>query len=339
MSNLYKQCEERVNRTYKGGLMIDRFLGKSDPHDTNQPEDWISSFTEAKNKTYIENEGLTELYTKEGRRLITQVIGKDDFGDGRSSADVLIKLLDSAERLGIQVHPTPEFSQENFGTPHGKTECWHILGVRDGYDAAIYIGFKEGITKEKWESLFLAQDIGGMLECMHRFPVKEGDTVLVRAGTPHAIGAGCFLLEIQEPCDYTMRVEKVTVAGEALTPHQIHYGVGEEKLLDCFIYDGLSEAEARKRYFLEEKVTKSEKSTHTSLVSYDDTPHFRLCKASGVYKFTPDSFVTLVITEAGYVESGSERIESVRGDKIFIPYRGNEITICGEAIICYPPKL
>ena len=49
----------------------------------------------------------------------------------------------------------------------------------------------------------------------------------------HAIGAGCFLLEIQESSDYTMRTEKVTVAGDILTPMQIHYGVNAEVIV-CY---------------------------------------------------------------------------------------------------------
>ena len=207
----YKQSETRVYRTYKGGMLIDDFLGKSKCEDTFMPEDWISSFTEAKNKNYIPGEGITNIITKNGTLPVTRLVEPDWYGTGRSSSDVLIKLLDSAERLGIQVHPTPKFSKIHFGTNFGKTECWHILGTRDDMDGAIYIGFKENITKEKWKKLYDTQDIDGMLDILHRFKVSPGDTILVKAGTPHAIGAGCFLLEIQEPSDYTMRVEKQTI--------------------------------------------------------------------------------------------------------------------------------
>lgn len=336
------QTENRVWRTYRGGKQLDEFLGKSSAKNSFWPEDWISSFVEAKNKNYIPKEGISKVLIDGEERLITEVVTKEDFGPNWKESGVLIKLLDASERLGIQVHPTPDYSRKHFGTNHGKTECWHILSVDKEADAAIYIGFKEGITKEKWARLFAEQDVEGMLDCLHRFEVKAGDTILVTAGTPHAIGAGCFLLEIQEPTDYTMRVEKTTVAGEILTPMQIHYGVGEEKLLDCFIYDGLSRKEARKKYFLLSKnKTVKNGGTCQVLVSYEDTTCFALEKISGGNAAVfPDSFLTLVVINRGSVKIGEVVFEVKRGDKIFVPYDcGTIIVETAEVILCYPPAI
>ena len=329
------QNETRVWRTYRGGKMLDRFLGKQICEDTTYPEDWISSFVEAKNKNYIPGEGLTRVILDGEELPITEAVSPDDFGEGRGESGVLIKLLDAAERLGIQVHPTPEFSRENFGTDYGKTECWHILGARENTDASIYIGFKEGITRERWEELFRSQDIDGMLASLHRFSVKPGDTVLVRAGTPHAIGAGCFLLEIQEPTDYTMRVEKITVAGDVLTPHQIHYGVGEERLFDCFVYEGLTESEARERFFLPER----RETGFTTLVDYSDTPCFALVRLASGDEIERESFLTLVITEGGELSAGGENYSVKRGDKLFVPAGSGRIKMkSASAIVCLPPR-
>lgn len=328
------QTENRVFRTYRGGRQLDAFIGKPFPEISFKPEDWISSFVEAKNKERIEGEGISRVLL-DGREMpITEAVSADDLGPGRRESGVLIKYLDSAERLGIQVHPTPEFSRKYFGSDYGKTECWHILGT-DG-DAAVYIGFKEGVTRREWKELFERQDTERMLSRMHRFSVKKGDTVLVTAGTPHAIDAGCFLLEIQEPTDYTMRVEKTTLAGERLTPMQIHYGVGEEAMLDCFIYEGLSEAEARKRYLIEPRHTES----GTDLVSYADTPCFALKRLSGGEETTPESFVTLIVTESGTVRIGDTEMTVKRGERWFIPYGCGTVKVnCGECIVCYPPRL
>ncbi|MBQ8525157.1 MAG: class I mannose-6-phosphate isomerase [Clostridia bacterium] len=339
MAKLIKQIETRVVRSYRGGKLIDEFLGKENPSDCFLPEDWISSFVEAKNPDYIPNEGITRVMSDKGERLITNVVSPADFGSGRDVPGVLIKLLDSAERLGIQVHPTPEFSKKHFGTPYGKTECWHILGTREDMDSAVYIGFKEGVTRQIWKDLYQKQDIPKMLDSMHRFEVKPGDTILVTAGSPHAIGAGCFLLEIQEPSDYTMRVEKTTLAGTVLSPWQIHYGAGEENMLDCFIYDGLSREDARKRYFLTPQVTEGENFTHSKLVTYADTTCFKLEKSEGVYEFAPDSFVTLVATSEGSIATAEEEIKVSKGDRVFVPAGSGKITINGSSIICYPPKV
>ena len=330
------QKETRVWRTYRGGKMLDRYLGKTECADTSYPEDWISSFVEAKNKNYVPGEGITAVIKDGVEMPITEAVSPEDFGEGRRESGVLIKLLDAAERLGIQVHPTPEFSRANFGTNYGKTECWYVLGSREGEDGSIYIGFKEGITRERWKALFDAQDVRGMLDCLHKFTVKRGDTVLVRAGTPHAIGESCFLLEIQEPTDYTMRVEKITVAGDALTPHQIHYGVGEEKLFDCFVYEGLTEEEAREKFFLPAR----KNGAYTTLVDYSDTPCFALGRAEAGAKFTPQSFVTLVVDKGGIIEIGGEEYSVKRGDKLFVPCGKGEIfSLSAEIIVCYPPRL
>ncbi len=331
------QTETRVRRTYRGGKALDAFLGKESGADGFYPEDWISSFTEAKNKDYIPMEGISHVLA-EGKRIpITDAVSSEDFGPGREESGVLVKLLDAGERLGIQVHPTPAFSLAHFGCPHGKTECWHILQAEK--DAAVYLGFKEGITRAEWKRLYEAQDIEGMLNCLHRLSVAAGDTVLVTAGTPHAIGKGCFLLEIQEPTDYTMRVEKITVAGEALTPMQIHYGAGDEALLDCFIYEGLSEREAKDRHFLSLKKGEADFAPHM-MVTYDDTSCFALGILSAGERLCPKSFVTLVFTKGGRIRIGEVLMEVARGDKIFAPYGSGEIcALDAKAIVCFPPKI
>jgi len=330
------QTETRVWRTYRGGHLLEEFLGKAGPTDSFYPEDWISSFVEAKNKNYVKGEGISRVLVNGNEMPITDAVSESDFGVGRRESGVLVKLLNASERLGVQVHPTPEFSRKYFGVGYGKTECWHILAAEAG--AAVYIGFKEGITREKWEALFKNQNVEGMLDALHRFEVKKGDTVLVRAGTPHAIGAGCFLLEIQEPTDYTMRVEKTTVAGDELTPVQIHYGLGEEALLECFIYEGLTQEKAKEKYFISHKSESTE--AREILVSYEDTPCFALDLLKKGGEIYPDSFVTLVITDSGKIRVGENVMDVCRGNKIFVPYGcGVIMSESTEAIVCYPPKI
>ena len=339
MKKPIKQLPTFAWRTYRGGAMIKDYLGITPAEDTFYPEDWISSFVEAKNKNYLENEGITRVLYGGEEKLITEVVITDDFGEGRADSGVLIKFLDAAERLGIQVHPTKEYAKKIFNSSYGKTECWHILGTRNmGEPAVIYLGFKEYVTKALWKELFEKQDIKGMLEAMHRFEVKAGDTILVTGGTPHAIGAGCFLLEIQEPSDYTMRTERVTVAGDTLTPMQIHYGVGEEKMLDCFDYTPTSREEIYGKFFLSKR--KSENSAVTRLVTYDDTPCFALeqikCDNLSLKK---EHFVTVIATkDGGIMKCDEEEFQLKRGDKFFVPASTEMTLINAEALICYPPK-
>lgn len=338
MNHPLKQIETRVNRTYMGGMMIDKFLGKQNCCDCNMPEDWISSFVEAKNKEYIPNEGITRVETDHGIKLITDVITKQDFGMGRTVPGVLIKYLDSMERLGIQVHPTKQFAKKHFNSEFGKTECWHILDTReiDGEQPVVYIGFKEHVTKELFRKLFINQDVDGMLDSMHKFEVKKGDTVLIRGGTPHAIGAGCFILEIQEPSDYTMRAE-TTTKGKPLTDKQIHYGVGIQNMLDCFDYTPKSREQTQNECFLKPTTN----GQVTEYVNYLHTDCFKLEQiTSDEYTFQKDDFATFIIKKDGVMTSGGITYPVKKGEKYFISALCDDITIkdC-DILVCYGPKI
>lgn len=328
---MIKQIPTFVNRTYRGGKALMEFLGMDAPEDSFCPEDWISSFSEARNKVYIKNEGISK--TEAG--LITETVQPGAFGKGRTFPGVLVKLLDAGERLGIQVHPTREFSRRVFGVPYGKTESWHILGAND--DACVYIGFREFITKELWKELYKKQDIAGMLDAMHCFKVKSGDTILVRGGTPHAIGSGCFLLEVQEPTDYTMRVEKVTAAGEQLSPMQIHYGAGEENLFDCFNYIPMTRAQAENAFFLKPRRVSD---NAMKLIDYDDTSLFALEKVCGGSRtYSEDVCLTIIsIADGGTVSHNGVKTELKRGDRFFIPAGENFTCEDAHMLVCYPPR-
>ena len=336
MKKALKQLPTRVWRTYRGGKLLEAFFGMKNPKDSDYPEDWISSFIEATNPNYVKNEGISRV--EEG--LITEYTVSSDFGPGRDEPALLTKLLDAGERLGIQVHPTDEYSKIHFGTPFGKTECWHVLDKRTP-DACIYLGFKPFVTKELWAELFRKQDIEGMLNCLHKFTPEIGDTVLVRGGMPHAIGAGIFMLEIQQPCDYTMRVETTTAYGAKLTPKQIHYGLGEEKMLDCFDYNGLDREETKAYCFLKHSTETANEYIRTPLVTYEDTPFFALeSVAANNYRFTPECFVSAVVTAGdGNLSYAGCEVAAKKGDKFFLPYGIGEVCLKNiSVLLCYPPE-
>ena len=99
----------------------------------------------------------------------------------------------------------------------------------------------------------------------------------VRLIERHAIGAGCFLVEIQEPTDYTIRVERTTPSGFAVADSMCHQGLGFEKMFECFHYEPHSREEIHDRWFIEpETVLKTAGGSITTLVGYRNTPLFRL---------------------------------------------------------------
>lgn len=278
----------RVWRTYTGGERLDRLFGCADRKISNYPEAWMISAVAARNsgEKQKEEEGICRLLSH-GKKSLKELLEENPeyyLGGGHaarhgSSPGVLVKLIDAAERLTIQVHPDRETAERLFHSPFGKTECWHILEEEcwNGEQPCIYIGFKPGMTREKWQQYFEKQDIDAMLESMHRIQVHKGDTILIEGGVPHAIGAGCFLMEIQEPTDYTIRVERMTPAGLAVDDRMCHQGIGFDKMFECFSFEGVTRAQAVERWFIKPDVKLStDGGSITELIGYGSTPFFAL---------------------------------------------------------------
>ena len=312
-------------RTYLGGSMIDALHGMEGTEDTHFPEEWIMSTTAARNagREHIQNEGMS-IEESTGRFLKDLIeeypenmLGKAHLDTHGATTGVLIKLIDSAERLSIQVHPNKEMARQWFQSDYGKTECWHILGGReiDGEKPCIYFGFKEGITKEYWKKVFDEQDIPAMLNCLHKIEVTPGDTWLIKGGVPHAIGAGCFLMEIQEPTDYTIRTERSTPSGFQIADSMCHQGIGFDNMFECFLYDGKREEEIRKEFCIPQK--------GNVLVGYEDTKCFRLERmgVDTVLEIEPEKvFSGIYILEGnGSLECDGAKWEIQKGDQFFIP--------------------
>ena len=324
----------RAWRTYLGGALIDRLHGKDGAADDHFPEEWIMSVISARNagREHITDEGLAYFALQPKLSLKDYIasnpkaaLGEKHVNKSGAHPGVLVKLLDSSERLTIQVHPDRRKAEELFRAPYGKTECWHILDGRevDGEKPCVYLGFKEGVTREKWKELFDTQDIAGMLDCLHRYEVKVGDTILIEGGVPHAIGSGCFLVEIQEPTDYTIRVERTTPSGFAVADSACHQGLGFEKMFDCFHYDGLSREETKARWFLPARVvSEDENAVVTTLVGYEDTKFFamRRLMVSGEHMVTTDGFCALYILRGkGELTCGGETQTLCAPQQLFVP--------------------
>lgn len=124
---------------------------------------------------------------------------------GRNSAEfpffpVLSKIIDSAQALSIQVHPSDEYALEHEGQ-FGKTEMWYILEADEG--AFLYLGLNRTVSAEEFAA---AVDNNTVCSLLNRVPVKKGETYFIPSGTIHAIGAGVTLYEVQQNSSLTYRV-------------------------------------------------------------------------------------------------------------------------------------
>lgn len=113
---------------------------------------------------------------------------------------LLLKLLFTDEPLSIQVHPDDAFAQ-SIGLAHGKTEAWYVLAAEAG--AQVALGLKRVLTRPQ---LRAAITDGSVAELVRWQDVVAADTILVPAGTIHAIGAGLVIAEIQQRSDATFRL-------------------------------------------------------------------------------------------------------------------------------------
>jgi mannose-6-phosphate isomerase len=141
---------------------------------------------------------LAALATEHGAELL----GTDVAAHYGTRFPLLIKLLDCADWLSVQVHPNDEQAEQLVGPGNfGKTEAWHFLNVDPG--ARILAGVKPGTTAEALEAAIRS---GQVVDVAQSFPVQAGNTTLIAAGTLHALGPGMVLYEVQQSSDTTYRV-------------------------------------------------------------------------------------------------------------------------------------
>lgn len=128
---------------------------------------------------------------------------------------LLVKWLDSRERLSLQVHPPASIAGELGG--EAKTENWFIVETAPG--AHLIAGLKRGVTRQQFEQAVRDQTVE---DCLHRFPVAAGDSLLVPSGRLHAIDGGNLILEIQQNSDTTYRVYDWGRKGLDGQPRRLH---------------------------------------------------------------------------------------------------------------------
>jgi mannose-6-phosphate isomerase len=116
---------------------------------------------------------------------------------------LLAKFIFPNENLSIQVHPDDAYASihEKAAGGRGKTEMWHVVSFAPG--AKVLVGLKPGVDKQKFLSALEAHKLEELFEAL---PVHEGDTFFLPAGTPHTIGPGMVLCEVQQYSDLTYRI-------------------------------------------------------------------------------------------------------------------------------------
>lgn len=158
---------------------------------------------------------VSELIARHGAGVLGEA-PRSRYGD---RFPLLLKLLDAAEPLSLQVHPDDAYARRfEAASGHlGKTEAWWVLRAEPG--ASVWWGFRRPCGKDEVRA---AAEAGRLSELLRTLPLAAGDVVVNPAGTVHALGAGLVVFEVQQASDLTYRLDDHGRVGADGRPRALH---------------------------------------------------------------------------------------------------------------------
>ncbi len=322
----------RFDHFYLGGDRIAALRGGTGG--PRRPEEWVASTTTRAGEEVL---GLSRL--PDGSLLRDRVLaaprawlGPEHVerygGDG---VELLVKLLDAGQRLPVHVHPTRAFAREHLGLVHGKTEAWVVVDAEPG--AVVGLGLRVPLSSADLSALVRGHESAALVEAVHRVEVQPGDGVLVPAGTPHFIGKGVFVVEVQEPTDLSILLEWEGLAVDG--DRDGHLGVGFGTAVTAVDTRVWSDADV-------DACVRTLPPDADGLVPAlvpGAEPYFRADWCSGAVEVTAGFSVLVVLDGAGTIASrgGSRRVSA--GDVVLVPFSAGAWSLWGDArgVLCRPP--
>ncbi|WP_309385892.1 class I mannose-6-phosphate isomerase [Cerasicoccus frondis] len=347
----------RVWRSYLGGRFLDALEGKSKADDSHFPEDWIGSLTAAKNPpdggggdgvARVEFAGQTHRLTELLNSNPEYFLGSAHLARHGCDPRILIKYIDASIRLHLQVHPTAAFAQKHLNAPAGKTEAYYVLAARPEIrDPHLYLGFHTPPTKQQLKRWIEEQAIDSLLASMNRVAVTPADVLLVPGGLPHALGAGLFLVELQEASDLVVRFE-FERGGYVLPEDSRFMGKGLDFCLDVFNAAPCTMNDIQATLRCPAKPV-AELSTHArleSLIGPEQTDRFRLKQVhfTGEFNLPINAFTIAIVAHgACRLEAAGQSLSLACYDKCLLPHGAESIRIRplgnepAALLLCEPP--
>lgn len=343
-----------VWRSYRGGCILRAFRGQPDTGDDHFPEDWLASTVAARNGPYAQrpDEGLSWVCWNGRRVTVSQLLMMEPertWGNlycgkkTKPAVDVLVKLLDASVRLQVQAHPDRQFVHRYLSGDAGKTECWYILSTRG--PAQVYLGFQRPPQRSEWKRLLQEQDVAGILACFDPIMVQAGDCLVVPAGVPHAIGAGIFMVELQEPSDWVVRCEDRN--GDLVLPEAQRYmGLGLDACLDVFDYQAYPLAAVRTSFRQEPRtMAHTAAFTEERIIGpgYQEFFRLRRLRGTGPGCWQGDEIMVMIVTKGeGVLGSGGPEQLVRHGETWLLPgcvaeWRWEPRTSDWEVLLAQPP--
>ena len=247
------------------------------------------------------------------RELKGSLVGEENYQRFGDEFPLLIKFIDARQDLSIQVHPTDEIAHRQ-GKSRGKTEMWYSLESAPG--AQLYNGLKQQITPEQYKEM-VADDT--ITDALARYEVKEGDVFFIPAGRIHAIGAGCFVAEIQQTSDVTYRIYDFKRKDKNGNYRELHTQLASESI-DYTVLDN---------YRTDYEPVKNE-GTQVVTCPYFTTAVYDLDEPMTLDYSELDSFVILIAVKGGgQLISEGEEMSFQMGDTVLLPATTKEVKVEG----------
>jgi mannose-6-phosphate isomerase len=326
---------------YRGGSALAEFRGVA-AEDDYRPEDWLGSTT---TRNGAEEAGLTRLPDGELLRDAIRAdaegwLGAEHAATIGADPGLLVKLLDAGERLPVHVHPGREFARQHLDCAYGKTEAWVVLGAPSA-DARVHLGFTRDVEAEELDLWRATQDSAAMLGSLHAFEVAAGDAVFVPAGMPHAIGAGVFCLELQEPTDLSLLLEWEGF-GE-LDRSGLAMGLDAALARECVQRGAVS---AKQLAWLRTGAGRRDGRAGAEWLFPAEADAFfraeRIDGSTGPVQLEAGFGVLVVLGGEGELRASDGAVLALaRGAVVLIPFGAGEVTVSGAvtAVCCRPPDL
>ena len=248
------------------------------------------------------------------RELKGSLVGVENYQRFGDEFPLLIKFIDACQDLSIQVHPSDEIAHRQ-GKNRGKTEMWYALASTPG--AMLYNGLKQQITPEQYKQMVENDTI---TDALARYEVNEGDVFFIPAGRIHAIGAGCFVAEIQQTSDVTYRIYDFKRKDKNGNYRELHTQLAAESI-DYTVLPN---------YRTEYKPLKNE-GVQVATSPYFTTAVYDLTEPMILDYSDLDSFVILIgVKGAGRLICEGEEMPFQMGDTVLLPATTKEVKVEGE---------
>ena len=241
------------------------------------------------------------------------LVGKDNYERFGDEFPLLIKFIDARQDLSIQVHPTDEIAHRQ-GKPRGKTEMWYALEPTPG--AKLYNGLKQQITPEQYKAMVENDTI---TDALARYEVHEGNVFFIPAGRIHAIGAGCFVAEIQQTSDVTYRIYDFKRKDKNGHYRELHTKEAAESINYTVLPN----------YRTEYELPQNE-GVQVVTCPYFTTAVYDLTEPMTLDYSELDSFVILIAVKGeGRLSCNGEEMSFRMGDTVLIPATAKEVKVDG----------